>query len=126
MLGYQMDSVINKPALSSNHAAFLDPSIGRYCLTLATKNSMRNAVGEQNAAILGRWGTLMMATALRRSGLPVSAFVIFLLLYGIKLPDENMTFVLNPSFINISLFRTIQNFYSCCSLEMTFLNLSLK
>ncbi|XP_034708565.1 uncharacterized protein LOC117931671 isoform X3 [Vitis riparia] len=73
MLGYQMDSVINKPALSSNHAAFLDPSIGRYCLTLATKNSMRNAVGEQNAAILGRWGTLMMATALRRSGLPLEA-----------------------------------------------------
>lgn len=77
MLGCQMDSVINKPALSSNLPAFLDPSIGQYCLTLATKNSMRNAVGEQNAAVLGRWATLMMATALRRCGLPVSAFLVF-------------------------------------------------
>lgn len=121
-----MDSVINKPALSSNLAAFLDPSIGQYCLTLATKNSMRNAVGEQNAAILGRWAALMMATALRRCGLPVSAFVVFLFLYSIMLPDENMTSVLNPSFIIISLFRTIENFYSCCSLETSILNLSLK
>ena len=54
MLGCQMDSVINKPTLSSNHAAFLNPSIEQYCLILATKNSMRNAVGEQNAAILSR------------------------------------------------------------------------
>ena len=60
MPGCQMDSVINKPTLSSNHAAFLNPSIEQYCLILATKNSMRNAVGEQNAAILGRWSTLMM------------------------------------------------------------------
>ena len=55
-----MDSVINKSALSSNHAVFLDPSIEQYCLILATKNSMRNAVGEQNAAILGIWATLIM------------------------------------------------------------------
>lgn len=91
MLGFQMGLVINKPALSSNCAAFLDPSIGKYCLTLATKNIMRNAVGEQNAAILGRWATLMMATALRRCGLPVSGFVVFLCLFSIMLPDRNMT-----------------------------------
>ena len=55
-----MDSVINKPTLSSNHAAFLNPSIEQYCLILATKNSMKNVAGEQNVAILGRWETLMV------------------------------------------------------------------
>ncbi|KAK9279962.1 hypothetical protein L1049_013646 [Liquidambar formosana] len=71
MLGFQKDFVINESALSSNHAAFLDPSIGQYCLKLATKNSLRNAVGERNAATLGRWATLMAATALNRCGLPL-------------------------------------------------------
>ncbi|KAA8520765.1 hypothetical protein F0562_014963 [Nyssa sinensis] len=73
MLGAQMDSLINKSALLSNHASFLDPSIGQYCLMLATKNSMKNAVGEQKAAILSRWAILMSATAWSRCGLPLEA-----------------------------------------------------
>lgn len=72
MLSFQSTTVINKVALSSNNAAFMDPSIGLYCLTLGNKNSMRNAIGEKNAAILVRWATLMRATALNRCGLPVS------------------------------------------------------
>lgn len=71
MLGFQMDTQSNKSALLSNHDSFLDPSIGEYCLMLATSNSMRNALGERNAAILGRWAILMSATALNKCGLPV-------------------------------------------------------
>ncbi|KAJ4728093.1 Transducin family protein/WD-40 repeat protein [Melia azedarach] len=73
MLSFQSTTVINKVALSSNNAAFMDPSIGLYCLTLGNKNSMRNAIGEKNAAILVRWATLMRATALNRCGLPLEA-----------------------------------------------------
>ncbi|KAK3036066.1 hypothetical protein RJ639_029819 [Escallonia herrerae] len=73
MLGVQMDSLNGKSALFSNHASFLDPSIGQYCLMLATKNSMKNSIGERNAAILGRWAILMSATAFRRCGLPNSS-----------------------------------------------------
>ena len=77
-----MDSVINKPTLSSNHAAFLNPSIGQYCLILAAKNSMRNAVWEQNAAILGRWATLMMDNMkpLHSFILELNRFVLFYIL----------------------------------------------
>ena len=77
-----MDSVINKPTLSSNHAAFLNPSIGQYCLILAAKNSMRNVVGEQNAAILGRWATLMMDNMkpLHSFILELNRFVLFYVL----------------------------------------------
>ena len=72
MLGVQVPSAINKFAISSNNVAFMDPSIGLYCLMLANKNRTRNAMGERNAAILGRWANLMTATALNRCGLPVS------------------------------------------------------
>lgn len=74
MVGSQINAASEKPVLSSKHIAFLDPNIGLYCFTLATKNSLRNVVGEQNTAVLGRWATLMTATALKRSGLPVSLF----------------------------------------------------
>lgn len=74
MLGFKINSANEKPAIISNHSAFLEPNIGLYCLSLATKNSMRNAVGDQNAAILARWAILMTATALNRCGLPVSLF----------------------------------------------------
>lgn len=57
----------------SNHAAFLDPSVGLYCILLAAKNHIKNAVGEQNAAFFGRWACLITATALKRSGLPLEA-----------------------------------------------------
>ncbi|KAL7203159.1 hypothetical protein ACSBR2_016465 [Camellia fascicularis] len=73
MLGIQKDSPINNLALLSNHTSFLDPSIGQYCLMLANKNRMKNAVGEHNAAVLGRWAVLMSSTALNRSGMPIEA-----------------------------------------------------
>lgn len=62
----------DQPAVFSDHNSFLDPSIGEYCLMLATSNNMKNALGERNAAYLGRWAILMTATALSRCGLPVS------------------------------------------------------
>ncbi|CAK9136914.1 unnamed protein product [Ilex paraguariensis] len=73
MLGVQMESPTDKSAILSNHASFLDPSIGQYCLMLANKNSMKNAVGEHNAAILTMWAIFMSATALKRCGLPLEA-----------------------------------------------------
>lgn len=69
MLGSQLDS-----STLSSDAAFLEPNIGLYCLTLSTKNIMRNSIGDQNAVILSRWAILMRATALNRCGLPVSLF----------------------------------------------------
>lgn len=74
ILGFQVDPATEKSALSSKNVAFLEPNIGLYCQTLANKSSMRNAVGEQNTAVLGRWATVMTATALKRCGLPVSLF----------------------------------------------------
>ncbi|XWS46253.1 hypothetical protein CRYUN_Cryun14cG0048700 [Craigia yunnanensis] len=73
MLGLQVASVIDASTLSSCHVAFMDPSIGLYCLTLANKNSMRNAIGDQNAGVLARWASLMTATSLNRCGLPLEA-----------------------------------------------------
>lgn len=73
MLGFQINPVTEKSALLSKHVAFLDPNIGLYCLALATRNSMRNAVGEKNTAVLVRWATLMTVIALKRCGLPVSS-----------------------------------------------------
>lgn len=78
MLAIQTEPFLNKHVLSSHQDAFLDPSIGQYCLMLTMKTSMRNAVGEKNAAVLGRWAILMCATALSRCGLPVSShFLLF-------------------------------------------------
>ncbi|XP_020538564.1 uncharacterized protein LOC105642828 isoform X2 [Jatropha curcas] len=73
MLGFQRSSLTERSALSSNHAAFMNPHIGLYCLKLASNNCMRNATGDQNAAILSRWATFMAATAFNRSGLPFEA-----------------------------------------------------
>lgn len=72
MLGLQINSATEKYAMLSNGVAFSDPNVGLYCLMLATKNSMRNAVGERNTAILSRWAVFTTATALKRCGLPVS------------------------------------------------------
>ncbi|KAD7117001.1 hypothetical protein E3N88_04269 [Mikania micrantha] len=66
MLGEQVNSPSNISALLSNQAAFQDPSVGQYCLMLATKNQMKNAN-------LCRWAVLMSSTALNRCGLPVEA-----------------------------------------------------
>nr|XP_043623601.1 uncharacterized protein LOC122595321 isoform X2 [Erigeron canadensis] len=73
ILGEQVNSPSNTFAILSNHVAFIDPSVGQYCLMLATKNEMKNAIGEYNTTILGRWAILMTSTALSRCGLPVEA-----------------------------------------------------
>ncbi|XVE77297.1 hypothetical protein DITRI_Ditri13aG0051100 [Diplodiscus trichospermus] len=73
MLGLQAASAIDVSTLSSCHVAFMDPSVGLYCLTLANKNSLRNAIGDHNAGVLARWACLMTATSLNRCGLPLEA-----------------------------------------------------
>lgn len=73
MLRLDSNSITGPPFLSSKHIALLDPSVGMYCLLLATKNSMKKAVGVQSAEILCQLATLMMATSLNRRGLPVSS-----------------------------------------------------
>ncbi|XP_062091370.1 uncharacterized protein LOC133797478 [Humulus lupulus] len=73
MFGPLIDSAVEKSAVLSNNISFLEPTIGLYCFTLASKNSLRNAVGDHNTAILGRWAILMTATALNRCGLSVEA-----------------------------------------------------
>ncbi|XP_023540638.1 uncharacterized protein LOC111800941 isoform X1 [Cucurbita pepo subsp. pepo] len=69
----ESNSVTGIPFLSSRHISLQDPSVGLYCLLLATKNSMKKAVGEQSAEVLCRLATLMTATALNRCGLPLEA-----------------------------------------------------
>lgn len=76
MLGLNEVSLVDKSAISLKHEAFMDPNIGLFCLTLATKSRMKNAVGEQNAAVLHSWATYMTATSLMRCGLPVSTFIL--------------------------------------------------
>lgn len=91
MLGLQVGSAIDASTLSSCHVAFMDPSVGLYCLTLANNTSMRNAVGDQNAGVLARWASLMSATSLNRCGLPVSLFCCMFFFVGISkmtIPNE--------------------------------------
>ncbi|XP_047938214.1 uncharacterized protein LOC125185681 isoform X1 [Salvia hispanica] len=73
MLGAEVGSEVNISVLSSSHTCFLDPSIGQYCLMLANKTKLKNAVGELNAANLCRWASLMNITSFRRCGLPLEA-----------------------------------------------------
>ncbi|KAI3444391.1 hypothetical protein Pfo_001056 [Paulownia fortunei] len=73
MLGVEMGSEVNISVLAPSHASFLDPSIGQYCLMLATKTSMKNAIGEFNAAVLCRLAALMNITSFSRCGLPLEA-----------------------------------------------------
>ncbi|XP_027334436.1 uncharacterized protein LOC113849054 isoform X2 [Abrus precatorius] len=77
MLEFSVNPVVQESTVMSNCGPFLDPTVGFYCQMLATKNSMRNAVGEQNSAILLRWATLMTVTALKRCGNPVEALEYF-------------------------------------------------
>ncbi|XP_043715744.1 uncharacterized protein LOC122664110 [Telopea speciosissima] len=73
LLSFETDLAFKKPALLSNNAVFLDPSVGQYCLMLTSKHRMRNSVGESVVAMLARWATWMTATALNRCGLPLEA-----------------------------------------------------
>lgn len=77
MLEFSVNTVAPESTIMSNSGSFLDPTVGFYCQMLATKNSMRNAVGEQNSAILLRWATLMTVTALKRCGIPLEALEYF-------------------------------------------------
>ncbi|XP_047147753.1 uncharacterized protein LOC124820153 isoform X1 [Vigna umbellata] len=77
MLEYSVHPVPPESTVMSNCGHFLDPTIGFYCQMLATKNSMRNAIGEHNSAILLRWATLMTVASLKRSGNPLEALEYF-------------------------------------------------
>ncbi|KAM7276220.1 hypothetical protein ACFE04_018086 [Oxalis oulophora] len=73
LLCFRLDSLIDKPTFPSNHVSFEDPSVGQYCLMLSNKNKMKNAIGEQHAALLARWACVMTATVLGSCGLPLEA-----------------------------------------------------
>ncbi|CAJ1950442.1 unnamed protein product, partial [Sphenostylis stenocarpa] len=77
MLEFSANPVPQESTVMSNCGPFLDPTVGFYCQMLATKNSMRNAVGEQNSVILLRWATLMTVSALKRCGNPLEALEYF-------------------------------------------------
>ncbi|XP_029129055.1 uncharacterized protein LOC109807783 isoform X2 [Cajanus cajan] len=77
MLEFSVNPVPWKSTVMSKYCPFLDPTIAFYCQMLATKHSMRNAVGEQNSAILLRWATLVAVTALKRCGNPLEALEYF-------------------------------------------------
>ncbi|TKY64098.1 DmX protein 2 [Spatholobus suberectus] len=77
MLEFSVNPLPQESTVMSNCGPFLDPTVGFYCQMLATKNSMRNVVGEQNSAILLRWATLMTVTALKRCGNPLEALEYF-------------------------------------------------
>ncbi|XP_027907848.1 uncharacterized protein LOC114167099 isoform X2 [Vigna unguiculata] len=77
MLEYSVHPVPPESTVMFNCGHFLDPTIGFYCQMLATKNSMRNAVGEHNSAILLRWATLMTVASLKRCGNPLEALEYF-------------------------------------------------
>lgn len=72
MFGDQTNLTNKESAVSTSMKSLLDPSIGQYCLMLANKTNMKNAIGEQKAAVLSRWAVLISAIALSRCGLPVS------------------------------------------------------
>uniref|UniRef100_A0A803KZQ1 RAVE complex protein Rav1 C-terminal domain-containing protein n=1 Tax=Chenopodium quinoa TaxID=63459 RepID=A0A803KZQ1_CHEQI len=73
VLGLQGDSYATEFENSFRSAAFLDPSIGQYCQMLTAKNVLKNAVGEQNIAILCRWTIVMTASGFNKRGLPLEA-----------------------------------------------------
>ncbi|XP_074325789.1 uncharacterized protein LOC141663850 isoform X2 [Apium graveolens] len=113
ILGSPTSTVGDKPALVSYQDFFFDPSIGEYCLMLATSNSMKNALGERNAANLGRWAILMTATALSRCGLPLEGLERLSSSYSISGGSEQgnvsevadfelLSEMLNPSFCDPS------------------------
>ncbi|XP_020264174.1 uncharacterized protein LOC109840081 [Asparagus officinalis] len=58
----------------SNFSAFLDPDIGQYFITLASKNNMKNSLG---VMVLSKLATLMSAKAFNRCGFPLEALECF-------------------------------------------------
>ncbi|KAH7678962.1 RAVE complex protein Rav1 C-terminal protein [Dioscorea alata] len=74
LINCQMGPMTSKPPTSANEAVFSDPSIGRYCAILATKNSLKNSIGDYLAITLSKLAMVMVSIALKRCGLPVSSF----------------------------------------------------
>lgn len=56
-----------------NLSCCLDPDIGQYCAALATKNSMKNSVGEYPIMVLSKLAKFMSAKAFNRCGFPLEA-----------------------------------------------------
>lgn len=56
------------------HVSFEDPHIGRYCLILASKHCLKNAIGDYLASVVSKFATMLDVYSLQRFGLPVSAF----------------------------------------------------
>ncbi|GAB2231200.1 hypothetical protein Droror1_Dr00027489 [Drosera rotundifolia] len=73
MFGFGENSWLDGAIYPLKHTTLHDPSIGQYCQILAAKTSLRNAVGEQNSALLSRWAIVMTAAALKKSGHPLEA-----------------------------------------------------
>ncbi|KAL0913039.1 hypothetical protein M5K25_016469 [Dendrobium thyrsiflorum] len=59
------------------HVSFADPHIGRYCLILASKPCLKNAIGDYLASVLSKFSTVMDSYSLKRFGLPLEALERF-------------------------------------------------
>ena len=79
-----MESVIRKSANQCNSTAFSDPEIAQYCVVLATKNSLKNSVGDYLVIVLSKLSTLISVRALNRCGLPVSLFLSELVYFAFR------------------------------------------
>ncbi|XP_020701269.1 uncharacterized protein LOC110113162 [Dendrobium catenatum] len=55
------------------HVSFADPHVGRYCLILASKPCLKNAIGDYLASVLSKFSTVMDSYSLKRFGLPLEA-----------------------------------------------------
>ncbi|GMH22541.1 hypothetical protein Nepgr_024384 [Nepenthes gracilis] len=73
LLDFQGDSHNRGSTHLFKHAASFDPNIGQYCQMLIAKNSLRNAVGEQNSTLLYRWAIVKTANVLNKCGFPLEA-----------------------------------------------------
>lgn len=80
---------IGEPLHIACQAFFLNPTIGQYCLMLTSKTRMKNAVGEEHAAIFSRWAILMSYIALSRCGLPIEAMeCLSSVSYNVGVPNQ--------------------------------------
>ncbi|XP_020588907.1 uncharacterized protein LOC110030508 [Phalaenopsis equestris] len=68
----------------SNHAdarksyfSFADPHIGWYCLILASKDCLKNAIGGHLSSVLSKFAKMMDVYSLKRLGLPLEALECF-------------------------------------------------
>ncbi|KAH7658006.1 RAVE complex protein Rav1 C-terminal protein [Dioscorea alata] len=88
VINCQMGPMTSKPPTSANKAVFSDPSIGRYCAILATKNSLKNSIGDYLAITLSKLAMVMVSIALKRCGLPFEALECLTSSFGIEGKDK--------------------------------------